>query len=78
MRSERLGEMRPSLIYLDNPAASNSRRFLCRTRPPPLEFLCVVAQLSEARREPMLDAALLIGFVLVYLYIAYERLTHRL
>jgi hypothetical protein len=32
----------------------------------------------QARSGPMVDIALYIGFVLMCLYIAYERLTHRL
>jgi hypothetical protein len=43
-----------------------------------LEFLRVVALLYQARREPMLDLVLFAAFALICLYIAYERLTHRL
>jgi hypothetical protein len=51
---------------------------LCRHAVARLEFLCVETLLSEARREPMLDLALFIGFALICLYIAYERLSNRL
>ena len=51
---------------------------LCRHAVGRLEFLCVETVLSEARREPMLDLALFIGFALICLYIAYERLSNRL
>jgi hypothetical protein len=37
-----------------------------------------VDHLVRARRVPMLDLALFAGFVLLCLYIVYERLTHRL
>jgi hypothetical protein len=42
-----------------------------------LEFLRVAALLS-GEEKPMLDLALFAGFVLLCLYIAYERLSNRL
>ena len=54
-------------------------QFLCRLRPSRLEFLRTAAHSYKARRETMLDLALLfVGFVLLCLFIAYERLCNRL
>jgi hypothetical protein len=52
--------------------------FLWRHLLNRLEFLCNVALSLEARREPMLDLALLSGFALFCLLVVYARLTHRL
>lgn len=54
-------------------------RFLCRRSPSRLEFLRTAAHSYKARRETMLDLALLFaGFVLLCLFITYERLCNRL
>ena len=37
-----------------------------------------VALITGSRRVPMIDLALYAGFVLLCLFVAYERLTHRL
>ena len=69
IRQER--QLRPSLVQIPMP-------FLCRATSSRLEFLRATASFLRARRAPMLDLALLIGFALVCLVIVYERLTNRL
>jgi hypothetical protein len=55
-------------------------RFLCwRYAEPPrgVSNSYVVRFTSLSRREPMLDLALFLGFALLCLYVAYERLCNR-
>ena len=53
-------------------------QFLYEHLPIQLEFLRAAAHSLNARSEPMLDLALFVGFALVCLFIAYERLCKRL
>jgi hypothetical protein len=58
----------------------NPLRFICSfyAEPPwDLSKSYVVASSYLPRREPMLDLALFLGFALLCLYIAYERLSNR-
>ena len=67
-------------IFIGSAAPCARLRFICRryaALPGDVSISYALGASYAARREPMLDLALFLGFALLCVYVAYERLCNR-